>query len=286
MHRRHVEHAERGRRPDAHQPGAADDVRPQRIFGQPVRRRQHHVAAERRHVADMHQVPVAGLEEPRRVEDVDLGAEDLAQEHRADADRQVRLADRALRDRRRSSPPPNVAPTNGRICRSAAEARAATSRRPATSITALRARIRGDHRPKIDRNSRANGETVTSPADRSNGRDSPELLASRISVSPRCGSVDDHRRRGVVADAELPDHRAAVVALHEPAVAVRQRLAVARRWAASTRELAIRAASRCRFFSARSNCSRSRTVEIMPDAGVSVDATYEDAVARPRASTA
>src|SRR5882757_6409320 len=40
------------------------------------------------------------------------------------------------------------------------------------------------------------------------------------------------------------------------------------------------------FFSARSNCSRSRTVEIMPDAGVSDDATYEDAVGRPRASTA
>jgi len=44
-------------------------------------------------VAHIHEILVAGLKESRRVEDVDLGPEDLAQEYRASANRQMRLAD-------------------------------------------------------------------------------------------------------------------------------------------------------------------------------------------------
>ena len=94
---RHVEHIEGGRRPDPHQSAAADDVGTQPILGQPARRRDDHVAADRRHAAVEHQVLVAGLEKSRRVGDFDLRAEQLAQEHRAHADRRIRLPDRLFR---------------------------------------------------------------------------------------------------------------------------------------------------------------------------------------------
>ena len=47
----------------------------------------------------------------------------------------------------------------------------------------------GFHRTKMDRNSRANGDTVTSPLASENGRDSPWLFASTMKVSPRPGTV-------------------------------------------------------------------------------------------------
>jgi len=42
-----------------------------------------------------------------------------------------------------------------------------------------------DHRANTERNRRANGDTVTSPAARSNGLTRPALFARRISVTPR-----------------------------------------------------------------------------------------------------
>jgi hypothetical protein len=85
-------------------------------------------------------------------------------------------------------PPPNVTPTNGRICFSAAAADPdkATAAAAATPMPRVRFTRYLVNSP---RNSFANGDTVTSPAASGNGRLSPWLFASRISVWLRRGSV-------------------------------------------------------------------------------------------------
>jgi len=69
-----------------------------------ARRRHDDIATDRRHAAAEHQVLAIGLEESRRVGNVDLRSEDLAQEHRARTDRRVRIADHMLQVHKRRAP--------------------------------------------------------------------------------------------------------------------------------------------------------------------------------------
>src|SRR5439155_133544 len=56
---------------------------------------------------------------------------------------------------------------------------------------------------------------------------SPALtIGKQNQRQPASRQRQEHRRGGVVADAELPNNRLAVIGLHEPAVRVRQRLAI------------------------------------------------------------
>src|SRR5207244_1855156 len=130
--------------------------------------------------------------------------------------------------------PPSATPMNGRICQSAAAASLAVS-----EITA--AKTRPTDRPPIPvfRATRLPDEQSQKHARERRHRD----VAGREIHRPREARAvreqnqrhaaprrRQHHRRRSRALAVLPDYRLAVVGLHEPADAVRQRLAVAADW--------------------------------------------------------
>ena len=68
-----------------------------------MRRGHDHVAGDRRHAAPADEI-LAGLEEPGRIGNFDFRSKHFAEEHRADAERQIRIAGGALQiDERRSA---------------------------------------------------------------------------------------------------------------------------------------------------------------------------------------
>src|SRR5437762_3084105 len=266
---RDVEHVERRRRPDAHQPEASYHVRPQRVLRAMVRRRDDHVAADRRHAAQHHQMLVA-LEEAGRVGDIDLHPQHFAEERRARAEGQVRVASGELRVHERGRAGERRADKRSNLA--ILRERARGCKQNARQHNRARRGGADAHRAKMERNSRANGETVTSPADSANGRASPWLLASRISVSPRRGRI-----RIIDDDAlSLTPNCQTIFSLLYCCTNQPYACGSARPFA-SVGGVHSSASPSGRtmkpFFSPRSNCSRSRTVAINPDAGVNVVAT-------------
>src|SRR5215472_4603449 len=119
--------------------------------------------------------------------------------------------------------PAKVAPKNPRICRSPACADAGIHTTLATTAThnSLRMRLAHEQTQEYPRERRH----VQIP-----GREIQTLRQPRAvrkqEQRRRSARRHDHQRRGHAALAELPHNRLAVVALHEPADAVRQRHAV------------------------------------------------------------
>src|SRR5206468_3397687 len=137
--------------------------------------------------------------------------------------------------------PPNVIPTNGLICHSArasdgASGRSAsarttatlTTRHPSPAAPAPPRALSDDHAEK-DPRERRHGHIAR--RERKRPHQAAAVRHHYKGHIPR-GQRDDERRRSAVADPELPDDGLALVRLHEPAQAVRQRLAVASGWCA------------------------------------------------------
>src|ERR1700730_7184054 len=129
------------------------------------------------------------LEKTRHVAEVRLDPDDVSEQSAADAGHDVRMAGATFEVQQRRATPErhtqvrSYLPFGRRLCRTGHQKRQRQKCDPHQSCVSY------DPGENSRRNRRPNGETVRSPAPSPNVFTRPLLFESRISVSPRAGSM-------------------------------------------------------------------------------------------------